>query len=113
MLTGAFVIGIDIKPTIDAGSRVEHTTVVADYGTFGGRMGTLVEHSVHGMGFRRADNDLIAFDADCAARSQITMNMNGRCRAPTTGHVDHTKPGADEAARRDRIDSKAEASLVL
>ena len=90
MLTGAFVIGIDIKPTVDAGSRVEHTRVVADYDTFEGRMGTLVEHSAHGMGFRRADNDLIAFDADCAARSQITMNMNGRCRDPTTGHVDHT-----------------------
>ena len=106
MLTGAFVIGIDIKPTVDAGSRVEHTTVVVDYDSFEGRMGTLVEHSVHGMGFRRADNDLIAFDADCATRSQMTMNMNGRCRDPTTGHVDHTKPGADEAARRDRIDSK-------
>ena len=86
---------------------MEHTTVVADYDTFEGRIGTLVEHSVHGMGFRRADNDLIAFDADCATRSQITMNMNGRCRNPTTGHVDHTKPGADEAARRGRIDSKA------
>jgi len=106
MLTGAFVIGIDIKPTVDAGSRVEHTKVVVDYDGFEGRMGTLVEHSVHGMGFRRADNDLIAFDADCATRSQMTMNMNGRCRDPTTGHVDHTKPGADEAARRDRIDSK-------
>jgi hypothetical protein len=106
MLTGAFVIGIDIKPTVDAGSRVEHTTVIADYDAFEGRMGTLVEHSVHAMGFCRADNDLIAFDADCATRSQMTMNMNGRCRDPTTGHVDHTKPGADQAAQRDRIDSK-------
>ena len=39
--------------------------------------------------------------------SQITMHMNGRCRNPTTGRVDHTKPGAEEEARRDRIDSKA------
>ena len=68
---------------------------------------TIVENSIHGMGFRRTDNGLIAFDADCSTRSQITMNMNGRCRNPTTGHVDHTRPGADEAARRDRIDSKA------
>ena len=107
MLTGIFVIGIDIKPTVDAGSRVEHTTVVADYDAFEGRMGTLVEHSIHGMGFRRAGNDLIAFDADCTTRSQTTMNMNGRCRNPTTGRVDHTKPGAEEAPRRDRTDSKA------
>ena len=68
-LTGIFVIGIDIKPTVDAGSKVEHTTVVADYDTFERRMGTLVETSIHGMGFRRTDNDLIAFDADCATRS--------------------------------------------
>ena len=107
MLTGAFVIGVAIKSTVDAGSRVEHTAVVADYDTFESRMDTLVESSIHGMGFRRADNDLIAFDADCATRSQITMNVNGRCRNPTTGHVDHTKPGAEEAARRDRIDGKA------
>ena len=107
MLTGIFVIGIDIKPTVDAGSRVKHTTVVVDYDDFEGRMGTLVEHSMHGTGFARADNGIIAFDADCNTRSQITMNMNGRCRNPTTGRVDHTKPGAKEAARRDRIDSKA------
>ena len=106
-LTGIFVIGIDIKPTVDAGSKVEHTTVVADYDTFERRMGTLVETSIHGMGFRRADNDLIVFGADCATRSHITMNMTGRCRNPTTGRVDYTKPGADEAARRDRIDGKA------
>ena len=86
---------------------MKHTTVVADYGAFEGRMGTLVENSIHGTGFCRADNDLIAFDTYCATRSQITMNMNGRCRNPTTGRVDHTKPGAEEAARRDRIDSKA------
>ena len=106
MLTGVFVIGVDIRPTVDAGTRVERTTVVADYDVFEGRMGTLIEHSIHSMGFDRADNDLIAFDADCATRSQMTMNMNGRCRDPTTGHVDYTKPGAEEAARRDRIDSK-------
>ena len=86
---------------------MKHTTVVADYDTFEGRMGTLVENSIHGMDFRRAGSDLIAFDADCATRSQITMNMNGRCRNPTAGHMDHTKPGATEASRRDRIDSKA------
>ena len=34
MLTGTFVIGIDIKSTVDAGSRVEHTTVVVDYDGF-------------------------------------------------------------------------------
>ena len=52
-LTGVFVIGIDIKPTIYAGSRVEHTT---DHGSSGLRyvvsMGTLVENSIHGTGFR-------------------------------------------------------------
>ena len=106
MLTGAFVIGVDIRPAIDAGTRVERTTVVADYDAFEGRMGTLIEHSIHSMGFHRADTDLIAFDADCSTRSQMTMNMNGRCRDSTTGHVDHTKPGSEEAARRDRIDSK-------
>ena len=89
-LTGVFVIGIDFKPTIDAGSRAEHTTVVADYDAFEGRMGTLVENSIHDTGFRRADNDLIAFGADWATRSQITMNMNGRCRNPTAGHVDYS-----------------------
>ena len=70
-LTGVFVIGIDTKPAIDAGSRVERTTVVADYNAFEGRMGTLVENSIHGTGFclRRAENGLIAFDADCATRS--------------------------------------------
>ena len=107
MLTGIFVIGIDIKPTVDAGSRVKHTTVVVDYDDFEGRMGTLVEHSMHGTGFARADNGIIAFDADCNTRSQITMNMNERCRNSKTGRVDHTKPGAKEAARRDRVDSKA------
>ena len=65
-LMGVFLIGIDIKSTADAGSGVEHITIVADYDTFEGRMGTLVENSMHGTGFRRADNDLIAFDADCA-----------------------------------------------
>ena len=34
------------------------------------------------------------------------MDMNGRCRNPTTGRVDHTKPGAEEAARRDRMTAK-------
>ena len=59
------------------------------------------------MGFRRTDTILIGFDADCKTRSQMTMNMNGKCRDGTTGRVDPSKPRSDEALERDRIDRRA------
>ena len=108
-LTGLFVIGIDIEPTVHAGTRQEHTTFVADYDDHEGRFGALVETSIHAMGFLRSDTILIGFDADCKTRSQMTMNMNGKCRDGTTGRVDPSKPGSDEALKRDRIDRKAVA----
>jgi len=108
-LTGLFVIGIDIEPIVHAGTRHECTTFVADYDEHEGRFGALVESSIHTMGFRRSDTILIGFDADCKTRSQMTMNMNGKCRDGTTGRVDPSKPGSDEALTRDRIDRKAVA----
>ena len=108
-LTGLFVIGIDIEPIVHAGTRHECTTFVADYDEHEGRFGALVESSIHIMGFRRSDTILIGFDADCKTRSQMTMNMNGMCRDGTTGRVDPSKPGSDEALTRDRIDRKAVA----
>ena len=107
MLIGVFVVGIDIDPCVDAGDRTEHTTCVADYDSYEGRIGDLVEAAIHSVGFRRSDCDLIGFDADCKTRSQMTMNMNGKCRDGTTGSVDLSKPGGAEAARRDRIDRQA------
>ena len=54
-LTGLFVIGVDIEHTVDAGTRAEHTTYVADYGSFEGRFGVLVEAAIHRLGgFSRA-----------------------------------------------------------
>ena len=59
------------------------------------------------VSIRRADTILIGFDADCKTRSQMIMNMNGKCRDGTTGRVDLSKPGSDEALERGRIDRKA------
>jgi len=106
-LTGLFVIGIDIEPIVHAGTRQERTTFVADYDAHEGRFGALVETSIHPMGFCRADTILIGFDADCKTRSQMTMDMNGKCRDGTTGRVGPSKPGSDGALKRDRIDRKA------
>ena len=106
-LTGLFVIGIDIGPIVHAGTRQERTTFVADYDAHEGRFGALVETSIRTMGFCRADTILIGFDADCKTRSQMTMDMNGKCRDGTTGRVGPSKPGSDEALKRDRIDRKA------
>ena len=108
-LTGLFVIGIDIEPIVHAGTRQERTTFVADYDAHEDRFGALVETSIHVMGFHRSDTILIGFDADCKTRSQMTMNMNGKCRDGTTGRVDPSKPGSEEALKRDRIDRKAVA----
>ena len=108
-LTGLFVIGIDIEPVVHVGTRQEHTTFVADYDAHEDHFGALVETSIHAMSFHRSDTILIGFDADCKTRSQMTMNMNGKCRDGTTGRVDPSKPGSDEALKRDRIDRKAVA----
>ena len=71
-LTGLFVIGIDIESDIDAGTRTEHTSFIADYDQHEGRFGPLVENAIHRFGFSRADVVLIAFDADCSTRSRMT-----------------------------------------
>ena len=92
-LTGLFVIGIDIDPIVHVGSRQEHTTYVADYDRYEGDFGSLIEQAIHTMGYRREDTILIAFDVDCKTRSQMTMNMNGKCRDGTTGRADPSKPG--------------------
>jgi hypothetical protein len=43
-LTGPLVIGIAIRPEVDVGTRVEHTTYPADYDSYEGRMGDLVNN---------------------------------------------------------------------
>ena len=106
-LTGLFVISVDIKPQVDAGGRVEHTAYVADYEKFKGRFGMVVEGAVHALGFRRSDTGALAFDADCRTESQMTINLNGRCRSSDTGNADGERPGGEEARTRDRIDRKA------
>ena len=106
-LTGLFVIGIDIESDIDAGTRTEHTSFIADYDQHEGRFGPLVENAIHRFGFSRADVVLIAFDADCSTRSRMTSNMNGKCRDLVTGKPDASKPGGIEAQTRDRIDKQA------
>ena len=106
-LTGAFVIGVDIESEVDAGTRIEHTSYVADYDRHEGRFGPLVERAIHRFGFTRSDVVLIAFDADCSTRSRMTSNMNGKCRDSVTGKPDISKPGGVEARNRDRIDKQA------
>ena len=106
-LTGLFVIGVDIKPQVDAGGHVEHTAYVADYDAFEGRFGMVVEGAVHALGFCRSDKGAVAFDADCKTRSQMIINMNGMCRSSGTGNADEELSGGEEARTRDRIDRKA------
>ena len=50
-LTGAFVIGIDIEPEVDAGTRTEYTSFVADYDRHEGQFGPLIEQATHRFGF--------------------------------------------------------------
>ena len=90
-LTGLFVIGIDIEQTVETGTREECTSYVADYGSFEGRFGDMVEAAVHRFGFSRADVVLIAFDADCSTRSRMTSNMNGKCRAPSLSSIEPSR----------------------
>ena len=106
-LTGLFVIGIDIEHTVETGTREERTSYVADYDSFEGRFGVMVEAAIHRFGFSRADVVLIAFDADCSTRSRMTSNMNGKCRDMISGQADCTLPGGAEAHRRDCIDRLA------
>ena len=106
-LTGLFVIGVDIEHTVETGTRAEHTSYVADYDSFEGRFGVMVEAAIHRLGFSRADVVLIAFDADCSTRSRMTSNMNGKCRDMISGQADCALPDGAEAHRRDRIDRLA------
>ena len=106
-LTGLCVIGVGIKPQVDAGGHVEPTAYVADYDAFEGRFGMVVEGAVHALGFRRSDTDAVAFGADCKTRSQMSINMNGMCRSSGTGNADEEVSGGEEARARDRIDRKA------
>ena len=106
-LTGLFVIGVDIEHTVETGTRAEHTSYVADYDSFEGRFGDMVEAAIHRLGFSRADVVLIAFDADCSTRSRMTSNMNGKCRDMVSGQADSALPDGATAHRRDVIDRSA------
>ena len=104
--TGIFVIGIDRYKIISTGTREEHTTYIADYDTCQGDIETLIMDALHTFGFQPHQVLLISFDADCATRSIMTINMNKKCRDATTGHADVRKPGGQEALLRDNIDMK-------
>ena len=106
-LTGLIVIGVDVEHTVDRGTRAEHTSYVADCGTFEGRFGVMVEAAIHRLGFSRAGVVLIAFDADCTTRSRVTSNMNGKCRNMISGQAESTLPDGEAAHRRDQIDRLA------
>ena len=104
--TGIFVIGIDRYKIISTGTREEHTTYIADYDTCQGDIETLIMDALHTFGFQPHQVLLISFDADCATRSIMTINMNKKCRDASTGHADVRKPGGQEALLRDNIDMK-------